>query len=171
MVLKSVESPLASLTIFRRFLTACLLSKTQYTYSARRNFVKINAGAWQVRRAAYRFSASDTFRTYVLNKHFQNAINKICGAAEDFIERSEFTSSGALDRHRRVGYGNRQWKGRERKVCWRGWWRNDGGCTVSKIIRTLSGSLEDPAETIIRGAGGPAGGAAQTKREGDIYIH
>lgn len=32
-------------------------------------------------------------------------------------------------------------------------WKSDGGCTVSKIIGTLSGSLGDPTETIIRGAG------------------
>lgn len=38
-------------------------------YSTHRNFVKINAGAWQA-QSAYRFSTSDTFRTYVLNKHF-----------------------------------------------------------------------------------------------------
>lgn len=41
----------------------------------------------------------DTFRRRVLNKRFSraNAINKICGAAEDFIERSVgYTASGEL---------------------------------------------------------------------------
>lgn len=49
-------------------------------------------------RWAYRFS-SERYVSNVLNKRSQNTINKICEAAEDFIERVHF-ELGALDRYR-----------------------------------------------------------------------